>query len=124
LPDEGTLLREWSDPKVYRIMGGVRRWVTTPTELGKYGGFPSVRLVPDGALAAIPQGAVLPAPNPAECATLRTRLTQIEAQIADLRDQLEAIEDPRREGVLRNRLQNAMRERDTVRSRINLLRCP
>jgi len=39
LPDEGTLLREWSDAKVWRIMDGVRRWVTTPTELVKWGGF-------------------------------------------------------------------------------------
>ncbi len=56
LPDENTLLREWSAPEVYRIMGGQRRWVPSPAELATYGGFPSVRLVPDGALAAIPQG--------------------------------------------------------------------
>ena len=30
LPDEGTLLREWSDPRIWRVMNGVRRWVTTP----------------------------------------------------------------------------------------------
>ena len=56
LPAEGTLLREWSAPEVFRIMGGQRRWVPNPTELDKYGGFPTVRIVPDGALAAIPQG--------------------------------------------------------------------
>ena len=56
LPDEGTLLREWSAPEVFRIMGGQRRWVPNPEELATYGGFPSVRTVPDGALAAIPQG--------------------------------------------------------------------
>jgi hypothetical protein len=56
LPDEGTLLREWSDPRVWRMTSGVRRWVTTPEELGKWGGFPSVRVVPDGALAAIAMG--------------------------------------------------------------------
>jgi len=60
LPNEGTLLREWSDPKVWRIMSGVRRWVTTPDELGKWGGFPSVRVVPDGALATIAIGQPLP----------------------------------------------------------------
>jgi len=59
-PDEGTLLREWSDPKVYRMMGGTRRWVTTPVELQKWGGFPSVRLVPDNALGPIPIGKNLP----------------------------------------------------------------
>jgi hypothetical protein len=60
LPKEGTLLREWSDPKVWRIMAGVRRWVRTPDELGKWDGFPSVRVVPDGALAGIPVGQPLP----------------------------------------------------------------
>jgi len=60
LPKEGTLLREWSDPKVWRIMAGVRRWVRTPDELGKWGGFPSVRVVPDGALAGITVGQPLP----------------------------------------------------------------
>ena len=56
LPDENTLLREWSAPEVFRIMGGQRRWVPNPAELAKFGGFPSVRIVPDGALAAISQG--------------------------------------------------------------------
>ncbi len=53
-PDNGTLLREWSDPTVYRIMAGVRRGVATPADLATYGGFGSVRVVPDGALASIP----------------------------------------------------------------------
>jgi hypothetical protein len=60
LPNEGTLLREWSDARVWRMMGGVRRWIRTPDELNKWGGFPSVRLVPDGALAGIPAGQPLP----------------------------------------------------------------
>jgi len=38
------------------LTGGTRRWVTTPAELQKWGGFPSVRLVPDNALAPIPIG--------------------------------------------------------------------
>jgi hypothetical protein len=59
-PDEGTLLREWSDARVWRIMGGVRRWIRTPDELNNWGGFPSVRLVPDGALAGITEGPPLP----------------------------------------------------------------
>jgi hypothetical protein len=60
LPDEGTLLREWSDARVWLMMGGVRRWVRTPDELAKWGGFPSVRVVPDGALAGITEGQPLP----------------------------------------------------------------
>jgi len=60
LPEEGTLLREWSDAKVYRMMSGKRRWVTTPVELQKWGGFPSVRVVPDKALNAIQAGQNLP----------------------------------------------------------------
>lgn len=61
-PDEGTLLREWSDPHVWLIMDGVRRWVTSPGELDKWGGFASVRIVPDGALAPITVGDHIPRP--------------------------------------------------------------
>jgi hypothetical protein len=82
-PDDGTLLREWSDPKVYRIMSGQRRWVTSPAELAKYGGFPTVRLVPDGALNSIPVGPPLPEPNPGEWQTVRK-------QIADLTTLIES----------------------------------
>jgi hypothetical protein len=57
VPDEGTLLREWSAPEVFRMSGARRRWVPTPADLDRYGGFGSVRLVPDGALAAIPEAA-------------------------------------------------------------------
>lgn len=56
LPDNDTLLREWSAPEVFRMMSGQRRWVPNPAVLARFGGFPSVRLVPDGALAAIPLG--------------------------------------------------------------------
>jgi hypothetical protein len=67
-PDDGTLLREWSDAKVYRIESGTKRWVVSPTELNKWGGFPTVRLVPDGALAVFPDGQPLgpPAPSPGQ----------------------------------------------------------
>jgi hypothetical protein len=37
---EGTLLREWSDARVWRIMSGVRRWVRTPDELNNWGPLP------------------------------------------------------------------------------------
>ena len=123
LPDEGTLLREWSDPKVWRIMAGVRRWVTTPTELGKWGGFPSVRVVPDGALAPIPIGQPLPTPNPNECATLKTRITQLDAQIAQLQIAIDNL-DGRPLAAARARLIAAQGARATAQARANLLQCP
>lgn len=55
-PADNTLLREWSAPEVFHIMSGQRRWVPNPAALARFGGFPSVRIVPDGALASIPQG--------------------------------------------------------------------
>ena len=54
VPDDGTLLKEWSAPEVFRMIDGKRRWVTDPTELAGFGGFQSVRVVPDGALAGVP----------------------------------------------------------------------
>jgi hypothetical protein len=62
LPKNGTLLREISDTKVYRIETGRKRWVTTPADLDPLGGFPTVRIVPDGALAGIPDGPMIPLP--------------------------------------------------------------
>jgi len=123
-PDEGTLLREWSDAKVYRIMAGTRRWVTTPGELERYGGFPSVRVVPDGALAAIPIGQVLPGPAPGECAALRRQISTLTKRIADLNKELDTIEDPRLERVLQNRLATATRELNTAKARATILQCP
>jgi hypothetical protein len=63
-PAEGALLREWSDPKIYLIRSGERRWVSTRAELAKAGGAASVRVVPDGALASIPRGQDLPPGGP------------------------------------------------------------
>jgi PASTA domain-containing protein len=63
-PAEGALLREWSDPKIYLIRSGERRWVCTRLELAKAGGAASVRVVPDGALATIPRGQDLPPGGP------------------------------------------------------------
>jgi hypothetical protein len=62
LPKEGTLIREISDTKVYLIENGRKRWVTTPADLDHLGGSPTVRIVPDGALAAIPDGPTIPLP--------------------------------------------------------------
>jgi hypothetical protein len=63
-PAEGALLREWSDPKIYLIRSGERRWVSTRAELAKAGGTATVRVVPDGALASIPRGQDLPPGGP------------------------------------------------------------
>ena len=123
LPDEGTLLREWSDPKVWRITGGFRRWVTSPAELGKWGGFTSVRVVPDGALAPIPVGQPLPTPNPNECATLKTKIAQLEAQIAQLQVAIDNLEG-RPLAAAKGRLINAQGARATAQARSNLLQCP
>lgn len=122
-PDDGTLLREFSGEKIFRIEGGARRWVTTPAELRLWGDTPSVRVVPDGALAALPEGPVLPAPNPGECVALRARVAQLNARIEELRSQLvNAV--GRRENALAGQLRSAERERMTARSRVTALRCP
>jgi hypothetical protein len=91
--DDGTLLRELSAAKVYRMDGGKKRWVTTPNELSKYGGFGMVRLVPDGALASIPEGDVLPPPAPNECLTLASQVSGLSAEIARYETQLEIAAD-------------------------------
>jgi PASTA domain len=64
LPDPGTLLREWSDARVYVVEGGQRQWVRTGAGLAQRGGGTAVRVVPDGALAAIPEGPAIPPVRP------------------------------------------------------------
>jgi hypothetical protein len=122
-PDTGTLLREWSQAKVWRIMGGARRWVTTPMELSKWGGFPSVRVVPDGALAAIPEGQPLPTPTANECPALKRRIAQLNAQITQLQNDLDNLEG-RKLAAAKVQLQNALGVRATAQARANLLQCP
>ena len=54
---EGSLRREESKPQVYLMQAGQKRWVASPqalTDLHKT--FADVRVVPDGSLAAIPNG--------------------------------------------------------------------
>jgi hypothetical protein len=63
-PRDGALLREVSDAKVYLIKNQQRCWLSTRIELAKHGGAPSVRPVPDGALASIPVGPALPPGGP------------------------------------------------------------
>jgi hypothetical protein len=56
VPQDGTLLREEHAPEVWRIEGGRKRHITTPDVLGRLGGWANVRVVPDNALANIPNG--------------------------------------------------------------------
>jgi hypothetical protein len=123
-PAEGTLLREWSSPKVYRIMAGVRRWVTTSAELAKYGGGLNVRVVPDGALTPIPEGAILPAPAANECATLRTKIAALTRQVAQLDEALSNASTQRDEARIRGALLKANSELNVAKSRATLLQCP
>lgn len=122
IPDTGTLLREWSDAKVYRVENGQRRWVTTPTELSRWGGFPSVRVVPDGALTPIPLGPVLPSPSPNECSTLRTRITQLQRRIADLQQQQDL--DPEHEARYEIQLARARASLAESEARASAIGCP
>ena len=57
VPDDGTLIKEEHDPFVWRIEGGQKRHVTTPSVLARFGGWGLVRAVPDGSLALLPVGA-------------------------------------------------------------------
>lgn len=124
LPDDGTLLREWSDPKVYRIMNGKRCWVTSPAELSKYGGFPTVRLVPDGALNAIPVGDPLPSPTPGECAALGKQIQNLKTLIATLQNQLNNLHDPTQQAAIVAQIATADIELAQVAARSAILRCP
>jgi len=56
VPREGTLLRERSSDPVYRMQNNQRCWILSATALERYGGWGAVRVVPDGQLAAIPEG--------------------------------------------------------------------
>lgn len=55
---EGCVRREDSKPKVYLIENGTKRWVTSPAVLAWLGRtWADVRIVPDGALTDVPDGA-------------------------------------------------------------------
>jgi hypothetical protein len=56
LPRDGTLLRERSSDPVYRMQNNQCCWMLSETALARYGGWGAVRIVPDGQLAAIPEG--------------------------------------------------------------------
>jgi hypothetical protein len=58
---EGSLRREDSDPKVYLVENGTRRWVTSPAALYDLGkSWADVRVVPDGGLSDLPEGRPIP----------------------------------------------------------------
>ncbi|WP_089107897.1 hypothetical protein [Streptomyces hyaluromycini] len=59
-PDNGTVLREWSSPQIFVIQGGKRRRIRTNDALVPWGGRTVVRVIPDGAIAAIPEAPPLP----------------------------------------------------------------
>lgn len=63
-PDDGTLVREWPDTKVYVVENGRRRWIRTADGLARRGGMPSVRVLPDDALNALPEGEAIPPIRP------------------------------------------------------------
>jgi hypothetical protein len=88
-PDEGTLLREWSDEKVYLIQHGQRCWLKTETELSIRGGRPSVRLVPDGGLTNIAVGPEIPPGDPYTEVPLVVELTPDAAASKVLQARLE-----------------------------------
>ncbi len=123
-PDEGTLLREWSDPKVYRIMNGQRCWVTTPVELMKFGSFTDVRLVPDGALAAIPLGPMLPQAEPGECESLKEDQVRLAAEILQLQENLAEAPNRRAEARIRASIVRAQTSKARAGSRAQALQCP
>jgi predicted acylesterase/phospholipase RssA len=56
IPREGTLIKELTAPKVYRIQNGAKCWVVSPDVLRNYGGWAAVLTAPDGSLASIPNG--------------------------------------------------------------------
>jgi hypothetical protein len=57
MPQEGTLLKEQNDPKVYLVKNSTLCWVTTATVFDNLClSFRNVRSVPDGALTTLPKG--------------------------------------------------------------------
>jgi hypothetical protein len=120
VPADGTLLREWSDPKVYRIENGTRRWVTGQVELARWGGWPTVRLVPDQALAGIPEGPILPAPKTNECATLQTTINKLADKIAKLD---EGAVTPAEEAKARREIAKLQSQIADAQTRMKVLGC-
>jgi hypothetical protein len=54
---EGSLRKEDSNPKVFLIQDGKKRWITSPQVLSALGkSWSDVRIVPDGGLSSLPDG--------------------------------------------------------------------
>jgi hypothetical protein len=126
-PADGTLVREVSKPEVLLIENGTKRWVTTPVELGRLGGFPSVRIVPDGALANIPDGPTLPPPTPNECAAIKTSITGLKAEEARLSEMIAEIDDPSNPRVaapLKTQRARVREQITNLNNRAAVLGCP
>lgn len=64
IPGDGTLLKELSSDPVYVVINGLRHWITSPGDFDAHGfSWDKLRVIPDGALIAIPDGGPLaPAP--------------------------------------------------------------
>lgn len=52
---DGSVVRETSAAPVFVLFGGAKFWIPNPTVLERYGGWGAVKVVPDGALAALPK---------------------------------------------------------------------
>jgi hypothetical protein len=91
-------------------------------ELTRWGGSPSVRLVPDGALNSLPIGPPLPPPGPNECARLHDALSVLDEErdrLEDLVNEVDAFEPDeivklRKQLVLVNNAIHETKERMTV----------
>jgi len=55
-PRNGTIIREEHQEKVWFIENGLKRWITTPQVLSKFGGNNVVQILPDNSLAKLPEG--------------------------------------------------------------------
>ena len=60
VPQDGTLLKEQSTPPVYVMQGGAKCHILSSAGVVASGGWGNVRVVPDGALANIPNGNDIP----------------------------------------------------------------
>jgi hypothetical protein len=126
IPDDGTLLREIADPRVFLVQRSQKRWVTTASELARWGGFASVRLVPDGALAVLPDGPPLPNPDPNECAALATAIAHLEEECDRLQDLVDSFVDsdnPRDGLAAKLQLARAKAQLQEKRQRRTVLGC-
>jgi hypothetical protein len=126
-PKDGTLLREISQPAVFVILNGEKCWITTPAELENWGGFPSVRLVPDGALSSLPTGPNQPAPQPGQCDNIKKQIADLEAEIVTLQASVDLYEDadnPRAAAPFKHHLEVDQQAIQALQNLSDSLGCP